>query len=127
MPERLTKTRILIVEDERLVRLTLSEALADEGYDVVEASTGDEALVALRADREIMLLLTDIQLPGTLDGQNLARLAREDRPELPAIFVTGRPDTMADSLALPHDAFMPKPYVLSEVAAAIRRLTRAPM
>ena len=123
MEENGRKERVLIVEDEFLVRLTLAEALADEGFDVLEAASGDEALVVILADREINLLLTDIQLPGKLDGLNLVRLARQSRPDLPAIYMTGRPDTMVGSLASDRDAFIAKPYLPSEVAAAVRRLT----
>ncbi len=123
MAEHDGKHRILIVEDEFLVRLTLAEALADEGFEVLEADSGDEALRLLQADASIALLLTDIQLPGKLNGLNLARLARETRPELPAIFMTGRPDTMAGSLHSDRDTFIAKPYLPSEVAAAARRLT----
>ena len=117
------KRRVLLVEDEFLVRLTLSEALADEGLDVVEAVSGDEALPLLEADDQIILLLTDIQLPGKLNGLNLARLARRLRPDLPVIYMTGRPDTMAGLTVSERDAFIVKPYVPSEVTAAVRRLT----
>ena len=117
------KRRVLLVEDEFLVRLTLSEALADEGLDVVEAVSGDEALPLLEADDQIILLLTDIQLPGKLNGLNLARLARRLRPDLPVIYMTGRPDTMAGLTVSERDAFIAKPYVPSEVTAAVRRLT----
>ncbi|HST76416.1 MAG TPA: response regulator [Acetobacteraceae bacterium] len=122
MPDPSPSHRVLLVEDEFIVRLTLAEALSNEGFDVVEASSGDEALVVLRADAAIVLLLTDIQLPGSLDGLGLARLAREARPELPTIFMSGRPEIM-DGSASARDAFITKPYLPSEVAAAARRLT----
>ena len=72
--------RVLIVEDEFLIRMTLFEALSDEGFDVVEAASGDDALVLLRDDPTIRLLLTDLQLPGGLDGRALALKAREAVP-----------------------------------------------
>lgn len=118
-----TSVRILIVEDEFLVRLTLMEALVDEGYDVVEAGSGDEALRLLEADPGIGLVMTDIQLPGSLNGLGLVRAAREHRPDLPAVYMTGRPDTMAGSLTSPRDAFIAKPYLPSEITATVRRLT----
>ena len=123
MPASEVKRRVLLVEDEFLVRLTLAEALAEEGFDVVEAVSGDEALQLLEADDQIILLLTDIQLPGKLNGLNLVRSARRFRPDLPAIYMTGRPDTMAGSTVSERDAFIAKPYVPSEVTAAVRRLT----
>ncbi len=117
------KLRIMIVEDELLIRLTLAEALADEGFDVVEAGSADEAFELLRNDADIVLLLTDIQLPGRLNGLSLVRLVREMRPDLPAIYMSGRPDTMAGAPRSERDAFIRKPYLPSEVAALARRLT----
>ncbi len=113
--------RILIVEDEFLIRLTLAEALADEGFDVVEAETGDAALHLIESDSTIRLMLTDMQLPGTLDGAQLAALAREHNPELPIIFVTGRPEAV-DTLLTRRDLFIAKPYLPSEVCTAAKRL-----
>ncbi len=117
-------TRILIVEDEFLIRLTLAEALADEGFDVVEAETGDEALRLIAGDPAIRLMLTDLQLPGTLDGAALAARAREHRPALPIIFVTGRPEAVG-TLLTARDLFIAKPYLPSEVCTAAKRLIAA--
>jgi DNA-binding response OmpR family regulator len=113
----------LIVEDEFLVRLTLAEALADEGFDVIEAETADEAIDLLQADDGIQLLLTDIQLPGRLNGHELARRARQSVPGLPIIFMTGRPEAMGTRDGSPRDVFIAKPYLPSEVCAVARRLT----
>ncbi len=114
--------RVLVVEDEFLIRLTLSEVLADEGYDVMEAGSGDEAMQLLEASAEIAVLLTDIQLPGSLDGRALARRVRETRPELPVIFMTGRPDAVGELASGTKDLYIAKPYLPSEICAAVRRL-----
>ena len=113
--------RVLIVEDEFLIRMTLAEALGDEGFDVLEAETADAALPMLRADPEIRLLLTDIQLPGVLNGRTLAQQAREHAPLLPVIFMTGQPDPNDASSSL--DVFISKPYTLNDICDAARRLT----
>ncbi len=118
----MTSKRILIVEDEFLIRLTLAEALADEGFEVLEAETGDEALLMIRADPAIQLMLTDMQLPGSLDGGSLAARAREHQPGLPVIFVTGRHDMAAAALT-GRDLFIAKPYLPSEICTAAKRLT----
>jgi DNA-binding response OmpR family regulator len=115
--------RILIVEDEFLIRLTLAEALTEDGFDVVEAETADEALGLLRQEPALALLLTDIQLPGSIDGLELARLARAELPRLPVIYMTGRPDRMGRIAGEGHDVFIPKPYLPSDVCAVARRLT----
>jgi len=114
--------RVLVVEDEFLIRLTLSEALSDEGFDVIEAETGDEALPILQSDPAICLLLTDIQLPGVLNGLMLASKAREQLPALPVIFMTGRP-SIEGRLLSPLDVFINKPYTLADICDAARRLT----
>jgi CheY-like chemotaxis protein len=116
-------TRILVVEDEFLIRLTLVEALGDEGFEVVEAGSGDDALPMLEADPAIGLLLTDIQLPGSLDGRSLARRAREGRPSLPVLYVTGRPDPAEEAASAANERYISKPYTLTDICAAVRSLT----
>lgn len=112
--------RVMVVEDDFLIRLTLSEVLADEGYEVVEAGSGDEAVAVLAETADIDVLLTDIQLPGSLDGLALVAQVRQRRPDLPVIFMTGRPDTRTSQD--PRDLFIAKPYLPSEICAAVREL-----
>jgi len=113
--------RVLVVEDEFLIRMTLAEALGDEGFEVIEAETADAALPMLQSDPNIHLLLTDIQLPGVLNGRTLAQKVREHKPSLPIIFMTGRPDPTDQASAL--DVFISKPYTLNDICEAARRLT----
>ena len=120
----LKQPRILVVEDEYLIRLMLVEALSDEGYDVIEAETGDAALPILQSDPAIGLLLTDIQLPGTLNGQQLAERVRQHRPELPILFMTGRPDPTAE--ARPNERYIAKPYTLNDICSAVNGLLGVP-
>ena len=117
------QSKVLVVEDEFLVRLTLVEALSDEGFQVLEAETGDDALPILRHCQEISLLLTDIQLPGTINGHALALKARENQPNLPIIFMTGGLDEETDGSA--RDVFISKPYTLANICKAAKRLTAA--
>lgn len=114
--------RIMIVEDEFLIRMTLSEALADEGFTVVEAASATEAMEMLQAGPGIDLLLTDIQLPGG-DGRQVARQAREVNPNIPVVYMTGRPDGDDGSMVPGYDVFIAKPYLPSDVCAVVRRLT----
>ena len=117
--------RVLVVEDELLIRLTLVEALSDEGCLVLEAETGDAALPMLQSDKTIRLLLTDIQLPGLLNGHALASKARENLPHLPIIFMTGRPPLGNEADGSDRDVFISKPYTLANICQAARRLTAA--
>ena len=122
MAKDISATRVLIVEDEFLIRLMLSESLADEGYNVAEASSADEALRILAADpASVDLVLTDIQLGAAMDGYELARRLREMVPELRVIYMTGRPETTAGRIT-DRDRFVAKPYLPSEICAVARDL-----
>ncbi len=116
-------TRVLLVEDEFLIRLTLGEALADDGFDVTEAADGIEAMRLLHGPDLFSLLLTDVQLPGGFGGPDIARCFRERRGDLPVIFMTGRPDALGGRTANPRDLLVMKPYTPSAICAAARRLT----
>jgi CheY-like chemotaxis protein len=114
--------KILIVEDEDLIRSLLSEAMEDEGFVVVGTATADEALLRLQSGETFDLLMTDIQLPGKLDGLDLAHAMRRSIPDLPIIFTTGQPDRMLPWQPGVADLFIPKPYRPSDMRAAARRL-----
>lgn len=103
---------ILVLDDEVLIRMTLSEDLADAGYACLEAGTGSEALRLLEEHAEIVLLVTDVGLPGGLDGWQVADAARSSRPELPVLFITGYADQapLADGGMAHGTAVMTKPF-----------------
>jgi CheY-like chemotaxis protein len=115
--------RVLVVEDEFLIRMTLVEALSDAGFEVVEASSAEEALAAVSSFGPFALLLTDVQLAGRIDGIDLAREMRLNLPDLPVIFMTGRPDSVVTPYAGARDLTIAKPYALSDICDAARRLT----
>ena len=117
--------RVMIVEDEFLIRLTLCEVLTDEGYEVTQAESGDEALQLLESGMQVSVLLTDIQLPGKLDGRALVQRIRQARPGLPVIFMTGRPEAMGDQFTGAHEMYVAKPYLPSEICAAVRKMLAA--
>ena len=114
--------KLLIVEDEFLIRLTLSEVLADEGYQVLEAERGADALQILEDEPGIAVLLTDIQLPGGIDGHTVARRARDMLPGLPVIFMTGAADTVNNASPGARDKYLAKPYLPAEMCAAVRQM-----
>ena len=84
----LSDKHVLVVEDEPLLRLLIADELKDRGYDVCEAQDADAALLIL-TDREFDLLLTDVQMPGSMNGLGLAERARSDRPRMKIIIFTG--------------------------------------
>jgi DNA-binding response OmpR family regulator len=113
--------RILVVEDDFLIRMTLTESLQSEGFVVIEADSGEAALVQLRADPSICLLMTDMQLSGSLDGQALVRAVRAENAVLPIIYMTGRPDRVG-SVDPAREMVIGKPYLPSQICAAARAL-----
>ena len=113
--------RVLVVEDDFLIRMTLSEALQSEGFVVIEADSGEAALVQLRSDPTICLLMTDMQLSGSLDGGALAAAVRAENAILPIIYMTGRPDRIG-AVDTTREIVIAKPYLPSQVCAAARTL-----
>jgi CheY-like chemotaxis protein len=111
---------VLVVEDEVLLRLVAADELRQQGYGVTEAANADEAMAVLRAGTRIDLVLTDIQLQGTLDGIGLARFVRSNLPRSKVIAVSGQLSaTRGDEL---FDAFFPKPYAMDQLVKCVRQL-----
>jgi CheY-like chemotaxis protein len=103
--------RILLVEDENLIRVTLAEMLEEAGYHVVEASTGDEACTLIRGVNGFDVLLTDIQMPGSADGIDVAHHFQAHHPNAPVVFMTGRPDMLSRIGQLTEsEALLRKPF-----------------
>ena len=112
----------LVIEDEWLVRNNIVNELRERGWTVVETATGEEAL-ALLANREVDVVLTDIQLAGPMTGWDVAHAARTARPDLPVIYASANaPDP---SRRVEGSLFFGKPYDPADVAAACHRLTAA--
>ncbi|HEY8564354.1 MAG TPA: response regulator [Beijerinckiaceae bacterium] len=122
MPERVRRpvTRLLVVEDEPLVREVVVEELRDAGYDVLEAETAEEGLSILEHTPDVAVLFTDIRLPGSLTGWDLAEAARRLRPGLPVIYATGYSEERPRQV--PGSLFMHKPYRPSAVIRAVEDL-----
>ncbi len=118
---------ILVVEDEPILRMVLSDHLADLGYETIEAENGSAALPVLESEAPIALMITDVDMPG-MDGKALAAAARELRPSLGIVFSTG--DTGAIRAWSGFDAAImlavSKPFEAKELAAAIDRFAAGP-
>ena len=114
---------ILVVDDEVLIRMTVTEELEESGYACLEAANGKDALALLETRPEIDLLVTDVGLPGGLNGRDMAEVARVSRPDLPVLFITGYADqqALADG-TMQRTAVMAKPFRMPEMLEKIRGL-----
>ena len=113
---------VLVVDDDGGVREITSAMLHELGYGVVEASSGPAALHVLDTGAGIDLMLLDFAMPG-MNGVEVARVARERRPDLPILFVTGYADTAVLSEAT-EDEIVQKPFGEMELAGKVNRLLR---
>ena len=107
----------LIVEDEMILRLNAVEMLEDMGFSVINSETADEALTIMEKQR-VELLISDIHMPGELDGLALARLAAERWPEMRTVICSGRVRVVGSELPT-NAAFVGKPYTVEDLENAI--------
>jgi signal transduction histidine kinase/DNA-binding response OmpR family regulator len=108
--------RVLLVEDDALIRANTADMLADLGHSVTEYADGESALSAL-VEAEVDVIVTDRNLPG-LSGDALAQKALELRPELEVVFATGEAAAVPD-IAVPGAVYLLKPYAATDLARAL--------
>ena len=113
------RAHILVVEDEALLRAMLSEILRDAGYAVIEAGSGDEAITVL-LEKSPDLIITDVRMPGTVDGLQLTALVRATNLTLPIIITSAHQVHIVDP-ANGRTHFLPKPYDFDAVTELIGR------
>jgi len=121
---RAERPTILLIEDEVLIRMMLADELRGRGFNVVEAQNADEALTLLQSRVPVGLVLTDVQLPGSMDGIGLARLLRATRPELKVVIASGN-ISCAPGGDIAH-AFFRKPYAPDDIISCAERLLAPP-
>ena len=114
--------RVLVVEDDVLVRAFAVAVLEEEGFDVLEAETGEEGLERCHDDQPDVLF-TDIRLPGQVNGWDIAELCRQRHPDLPVIYATGFSDVSARPV--PGSVLFQKPYRAEQLVSTIRGLMAA--
>ena len=111
---------ILLVEDEAMVRSVAERALSRQGYRVLTATNGEEALEQIAGGEQIDLLISDVVMP-TMDGPTLVRHARERMPDVPVLFMSGyAEEQLRRSIDIASVAFLPKPFSIQQLCAAAR-------
>ena len=115
---------ILLVEDEPLLRMLISDAMTDIGYRVVDGRDGTEGLRVLHASGPVDILIADLVLPGGMDGRQLADAARLVQPGLPVLFITGSAEmgTRAVRPGEPATGMLLKPFRLDRLVQATAAL-----
>ena len=105
------KPVVLVVEDEVLIRMVISDYLRNCGYKVIEATNADEAMIILRhAEIDVDVVFSDVEMPGSMDGFQLSKWLRANRPGVDVI-LTGSVPRAADAAAeLCESGPLPKPY-----------------
>ncbi|MGI4798728.1 MAG: ATP-binding protein, partial [Janthinobacterium lividum] len=115
---------VLVVDDEPTVRMLVTEVLGDLGYIAIEAADGPAGLKVLQSNVRIDLLVTDVGLPGGMNGRQVADAARMSRPDLKVLFITG----YAENAVLSHGHLDPgmhvmtKPFTMEALASRIKQL-----
>ena len=113
------RSAILVAEDEVLIRLEIAEQLRSAGYTVIEAADAHEALELLHHSAGVKLLVSDIQMPGSIDGVALARQVRAEFPAIKIILASGH---LLAAAGAEHDGFFRKPFAVAELVNHIRKL-----
>jgi DNA-binding NtrC family response regulator len=118
-----TRARVLIVEDELFIRLDVSDALREAGFEVIEAVTADDAASLIKTGELLDVVFTDIQLPGELDGLAFAQWLRATRPWLPVVITSGYVSIQSEARQIGN--FVPKPYEIRGIVAFIADIVEA--
>ena len=117
---------VLVVEDEVLIMSLVTDTLMEHGFAVHEATTADEALRYLDSGGPVDVLFADVNLPGGMDGAELASRVRARHPEMPVVYASGRCGRYDLAGPVPRSVFVTKPYDPEEVCMLLARLTDMP-
>jgi CheY-like chemotaxis protein len=120
--------RVLLVEDDASVRLLVREILEELHYETIEAGDAAAAIPVLQSDRRIDLMVSDVGLPE-MNGRQLAEIARQHRPELPILFVTGYAENAAIRAGFlgTNMSMITKPFAIETLSAKISEMMAAPI
>ena len=118
------RAAILIVEDELLIRMNAAEMIQEAGFEVVEAASADEAIAILEGRPDIIVVFTDIQMPGSMDGLKLAAAVRDRWPPILIVATSGHVKLGPGDLPQ-GGRFLPKPYSPAEITKILHELIAA--
>jgi CheY-like chemotaxis protein len=111
---------VLVVEDEVFSRIHAVDLVEAAGYRAIEASNADDAIAILEARKDIRIVFTDINMPGSMDGLRLARAIRDRWPPIELILTSGRLDVPESDIP-ERGLFFAKPYRDDEIVSALQK------
>lgn len=115
--------KVLVVEDEPIIRLGIVSSIEDAGHEVLEAANADEAVRRLESEGGVRVMVTDVDMPGSMDGLALAQYARRNWPAMGLLVISGKVGVQPGQL--PAGArFMSKPYQEPQLLGAIQALAQ---
>ena len=115
-----SRPHVLVVEDEFFCRLNAVNLVEAAGYKAIEASNADEAIAILESRKDIRIVFTDIDMPGSMDGLKLARAVRDRWPPIELILTSGHFDVPEDKIP-ERGLFFSKPYGDREILSALQK------
>jgi CheY-like chemotaxis protein len=113
-------TKVLVVEDELLSRIHAVHLVEEAGYEAIEAANADDAIKILEDRRDIRIVFTDIDMPGSMDGLKLSRAIRKRWPPIELILTSGH-FTVRDADLPERSRFLPKPYADEQLIGALQQ------
>jgi DNA-binding response OmpR family regulator len=116
---------ILVIDDEVVIRSQIAAILEDEGFRVSQAADAAQAHELLVKETNLALVITDVRLPGAVDGVDFARIVERHYPGLPILAISGGERPREDEMPL-RTAFLQKPFVAGELVALVVALTSRP-
>lgn len=120
-PGESRKPVVLLVEDDVLVRFTTADILREAGFDVLEAVDSSEALALLTTGHPLHLVITDIRMPGHMNGVQLTSVIKSTRPNLPVAILSSHLEQYEHEA----DVFVAKPYDADQLVEVVKRLIGA--
>jgi CheY-like chemotaxis protein len=118
---------ILVVEDDQTIQSVIEEALSDGGFEIAIASSGEQAVELVNAaNPPFRAVVTDINLGrNQMDGWDVARHARENKPDMPIIYMTGDSADEWASKGVPNSILLTKPFAPAQLVTAVAQLLNA--
>lgn len=114
--------RILVVEDEALISAMVTDSFEDQGFTVHVVSNAADALRHIESGAKVDALFTDVNLPGGMDGSELATRVRALRPDMPIVYASGRWNPSEQSQLVSRSVFLAKPYDLLDAGNLLMRM-----